>query len=154
MMDTNKYKTYDYGINDPETGSWCTVYELDKALRAIKIRNMRDQDKIRYLESENKKLKEKIYKDEELAKMKTQLEAMQKDYYRGFPISEEDQKHIEEWQKKHEAEAHHCHTLDERLRRSGAIGGSYTYEFIPTSIGTVGKIKCSCGATFTFSELM
>lgn len=91
-MDTNKYKTYEYSTGDPETGSWCKVYELDKALRAIKVRNMNDIDRIRRLEEENKKLKEENYKDEEMAAMKAKLDKMQEDYYRGFPISDEEKK--------------------------------------------------------------
>ena len=154
MTDTNKYKTYKYSAGDPETGKWCTVYELDEALRAIKVRNMHDQDRIRRLESENKKLKEENYKDEELATMKSQLEAMQKDYYRGFPISEEEYISIHEWRDRHEKEVHNCHTIEDRLRHGGCIGGTYKYEFVPTSIGTVGTIKCSCGAEFTFQNMV
>ena len=153
MKDMDKYKTYEYSTNDPETGSWCRVYELDEALRAIKVRNMHDQDRIRRLESENKKLKEENYKDEELATMKSQLEKMQKDYYRGFPISEEEQKSIREWMDKHDEEVHNCRTLKDKLRRGGCIGGTYKYEFVPTSIGTVGIVKCSCGAEFAFQEI-
>lgn len=149
----DKYKTYEYSTNDPETGSWCTVYELDEALRAIKVRNMHDQDRIRRLESENKKLKEENYKDEELTAMRVQLEAMRKDYYRGFPISEEEQKNIRNWMDKHDEEVHNCHTLEDKIKRGGCIGGTYKYEFVPTSIGTVGTVKCSCGAEFTFQEI-
>ena len=47
---------------------------------------------------------------------------------------------------------------DERLtemnrHNGGAIGGTFTYEFIPTSIGTIGTIKCTCGDSFTFEDL-
>lgn len=149
----DKYKTYEYSTNDPETGSWCRVYELDEALRAIKVRNMHDQDRIRRLESENKKLKEENYKDEELTAMRVQLEAMRKDYYRGFLISEEEQKNIRNWMDKHDEEVHNCHTLEDKIKRGGCIGGTYKYEFVPTSIGTVGTVKCSCGAEFTFQEI-
>ena len=149
----DKYKTYEYSTNDPETGSWCRVYELDEALRAIKVRNMHDQDRIRRLESENKKLKEENYKDEELTAMRVQLEAMRKDYYRGFLISEEEQKNIRNWMDKHDEEVHNCHTLEDKIKRDGCIGGTYKYEFVPTSIGTVGTVKCSCGAEFTFQEI-
>lgn len=153
MMDTNKYKTYEYSTGDPETGSWCTVYELDKALRAIKVRNMNDIDRIRRLEEENKKLKEENYKDEEMAAMKARLDKMQEDYYRGFPISEEEKKRIEEWKDRHEEEVHNCHSLNDKLQRGGCIGGTYKYEFVPTGIGTVGTIRCSCGAEFKFQDI-
>lgn len=153
MEDINKYKTYEYSTGDPETGKWCTVYELDEALRAIKVRNMHDQDRIRYLENENKKLKEENYKDEELQAIKTQLEKMREDYHRGFPISEKEYSNIQEWMNKHDEEVHNCHSLDDKLRRGGCIGGTYRYEFIPTSIGTIGTIKCNCGAEFVFQHI-
>ena len=43
--------------------------------------------------------------------------------------------------------------LSERI--GGAIGGRYTFEFIPCTIGTIGTIKCGdCGEKFTFRELI
>lgn len=44
----------------------------------------------RRLNEENCRLKNENYKNEELTAMRVQLEAMRKDYYRGFPISEEE----------------------------------------------------------------
>lgn len=105
------------------------------------------------LSEENSRLKNENYKDEELSKMKTQLEKMQKDYYRGFPISEMQQKNICEWIDRHNEEVHSCHTLEDKIKRGGCIGGTYKYEFVSTSIGTVGTIKCSCGAEFTFQDI-
>lgn len=154
MNDLDKYKTYEYCTGDPFADGMCDVYDLDKALKAIKVRNMDNQDCIRYLESENKKLKEEKYKDKELLAMKTKLSIMQADYYRGFPISEKEQKNIKEWMDKHDKEVHGCHSAKNKLRRGGCIGGTYTYEFIPTSIGTIGTVKCSCGAEFTFQDMV
>ena len=105
------------------------------------------------LNEENCRLKNENYKNEELSGMRQQLEKMQKDYYRGFPISEEEQKSIREWMDKHDEEVHNCRTLKDKLRRGGCVGGTYKYEFVPTSIGTVGTVKCSCGAEFTFQEI-
>lgn len=106
------------------------------------------------LSEENSRLKNENYKDEELFKMKTQLEKMQQDYYRGFPISEEEQKSIREWMDKHDEEVHHARTLGDKLKLGGCCGGRYTYEFTPTSIGTIGTVKCSCGAKFTFQDMV
>lgn len=55
---------------------------------------------------------------------------------------------------KHEAEAHGIVTDDQRMKLHGCIGGNYSYIFIPTSIGIIGEIQCSCGEKFTFCELM
>ena len=149
----DKYKTYEYSTNDPETGSWCRVYELDKALRAIKIRNMDDRDYIRRLEKENNELKNHAYKDKELAEMRDKLNKMKSEYYRGFPISEDEEHKINEWIEKHEREVHGIKTYEDKLASHGCCGGGYTYEFVPTSIGTVGTVRCNCGAEFTFQEI-
>lgn len=149
----DKYKTYEYSTNDPETGSWCRVYELDKALRAIKIRNMDDRDYIRRLEKENNELKNHAYKDKELAEMRDKLNKMKSEYYRGFPISEDEEHKINEWIEKHEREAHGIKTYEDKFASHGCCGGGYTYEFVPTSIGTVGTVRCNCGAEFTFQEI-
>ena len=77
------------------------------------------REKVNYLESEN-------YKDEELQNMKAQLEKIQKDYWNGFPITKEESDNINKWKKNHDA-----------------IGGGYTYEFVPTSIGSFGTCFCS-----------
>lgn len=113
--------------------------------------NIRDSS-IKRLEEENKKLKTETYKDSELAEMKEKYESMKKDLMRGFPISEKEEKRIEEWKKKHDKEVHGITTLDQRLRAGGCIGGRYKYTFIPTSIGIIGSIKCNCGEEYTFQN--
>lgn len=93
------------------------------------FRNLEGQ--IKYLQQENKRLKSKQYKDEELARMKKDYEEMKSDYYRGFPISEKEHNKIQEW-------------IDKQMKKhpgvGGAIGGRFRYEFIPTGIGTSGTI--------------
>lgn len=130
-----------------------TVYDFDKCIDALKQRNDDQISRIKYLEAENKKLKDKSYKDNELKKMKDSLEQMKKDYWRGFPISEDEEKSINKWKENHETEIHGVTTLNQKLKRGGCIGGNYSYHFIPTSIGVSGKIKCSCGAEFEFCEI-
>ena len=84
-----------------------------------------------YLKNENERLKSESYKDEELAKMKSDYEKMKSDYYRGFPISEGEDKKIKKW-------------IDKQTEKypgnGGAIGGRFRYEFIPTGVGTIGTI--------------
>lgn len=89
------------------------------------------REKVNYLESEN-------YKDEELQNMKKQLQKMKEDYYRGFPMTKEQLDSILKWQKEHDAAEH-----SNSKGYHGAVGGGYTYEFVPTSIGTFGT--CYCG---------
>lgn len=134
-------------------GKWTNVYKLDDCLRAIKCRTEDNENRIKWLEKENKILKSAKYKDEELSRMKSELAKMREDYYRGFPISEKEQTSIEEWQHKHEEKVHGLKTLDDRLKVGGCIGGRYKYIFYPTSIGVSGEIVCSCGAKFEFQEI-
>lgn len=63
-------------------------------------------------------------------------------------ILQEENKIITEWIKKHNLKKHGSETV-----YCGAIGGGMTYIFTPTSIGTVGKIRCSCGEEFCFRNL-
>ena len=89
------------------------------------------REKVNYLESEN-------YKDEELQKMKTQLEKIQEDYRRGFPITKEESDEIYEWKKNHDVTEH-----GNKDSYHGTIDGGYTYEFVPTSIGSFGTCFCN-----------
>ena len=134
-------------------GKHIQVYDLEKSLTAIRIRNEMNEDRIAYLEKENKRLREEYDKDEEVKELKEKLEEMRNELSRGFSISKEEQEQINEWKKKHEADAHGLKTRAQRMRAMGTIGGRYHYEFRPTSIGTVGKIVCSCGAEFEFQSL-
>ena len=127
--------------------------EIDRFVENLKSELRCKDTRIQYLEHQNQNLISEKYKDQELSRMKKDLEEMKADYYRGFPISKNKQDKIDEWIDKHEKEAHNCRTLDDKMRRGGCIGGTYTYEFIPTSIGTIGTIKCNCGAEFTFQEM-
>ena len=104
---------------------------------------------IERLREEIKKLKDENYKDTELAHMKAECDRMKKDYYRGFPISEEEYEKAHNWMDDHEATKHaRCNGLP----RGGAIGGSYKWIFTPTGIGVFGSVKCSCGEEFCFNE--
>ena len=89
------------------------------------------EEQVAELKNEQKKEAEKEIKDEKwadkrLQEMNEKLEKMRREYYRGFPITDEEQKKIDEW-------------LVNHRHYGGAIGGSHTYEFSPTSIGTFGK---------------
>ena len=121
------------------------IQDIRKILQDLydQFRSVESQNE--YLREENKRLKSENYKDEELSKMKEEYERMKEDYYRGFPISEEEHKKIKEWME----------SLPEvPLSKMGAIGGRFTYEFYPTSIGVSGTIRDSIsGKSFNFQEL-
>lgn len=130
-----------------------TVYDLDDCLKAIKQRNDDNEDRITFLMEENKKLKDEHYKDDELQKMKSRLEGMQEEYYRGFPISAKEEEAIEAWKEEHEERKHGLNTFEKRMRAMGCCGGGYTYLFTPTTIGIIGTVKCHCGEEFNFQKL-
>lgn len=56
------------------------------------------EKRIKYLEEENKKLKDEHYKDSEMQRMEAELKKAKEDLYRGFPISEKEQEKIREWE--------------------------------------------------------
>ena len=98
-----------------------------------------------YLTKEIEKVKSEKYADEELSKLKSEYDKMKSDYYRGFPISEEEDKNIKDWIKKQQ---------EKNPDSGGAAGGRFTYRFTPTGLGTVGTIIDGfTGDEFTFQEL-
>ena len=90
-------------------------------------------------------------KDKEIQYWKELYEKEQLAQRYGFPITEEENKAITEWQRKHDAEKHNLKTAHERLRASGVSGGRYFYRFVPTSIGTSGE--CVCGSCHRLATL-
>ena len=98
-----------------------------------------------YLKKEIEKVKSEKYADEELSRLKSEYDRMKSDYYRGFPISEEEDKNINEWIKKQQ---------EKNPGSGGTAGGRFTYRFTPTGLGTVGTIIDGfTGDEFTFQEL-
>lgn len=123
---------------------------LDQISSKIDIKDTR----IKFLQDENKRLKDKNYKDIELLKLKSELEKVKKDLYRGFPITEDEMVKIRDWEKKHEENVHGLKTLEDRLKSQGCGGGTYEYRFYPTSIGVCAEVVCNrCGDKFTFQEI-
>ena len=129
------------------------LLSLDDLVRGIKAYIQSIEQRNTYLEKENKKLKDEHFKDKSIAKMSQELKEATDDLYRGFPISEKEMESINIWEEKHEIEKHGLVTEKMRMKFQGCCGGKYTFEFVPTSIGTIGTVKCSCGDSFTFQDL-
>lgn len=133
-------------------GEYMEVEPVDKCMKMLRCRFDDQKKTIDNLRNQIKELTDSQYKDKELQKMKTELEKTQQEYNRGFPITDKEWEAIESWQEKHDREVHGLTERNERI--GGAIGGRYTFEFTPCSIGTIGLIKCgNCGEKFTFREL-
>ena len=75
-------------------------------------------------------------KDVELETLRKQLSEYRK--RSEFVLTEEEDEAVTEWCMKHRREKHGKNS------ETGCGGGTYTYEFTPTSIGTAVSIKCSC----------
>ena len=123
-----------------------------KAIEMLQQVHESQERTIERLREENKRVTDEAYKDNELSDLKKRYEEMQKDYFRGFPISEEEEDAISKWQVEH-IRKKHWDKKNNCPMSAGAIGGRFTYRFIPTSIGTIGEIVCGCGDSFTFQEL-
>lgn len=92
---------------------------------------------------ENEELKNLHWENEKLQEMKEELEKAKEDYYRGFPISKEQAQACRDWEDQHWTNQHAAPDTQSRLAKMGAIGGSFYYKFVPTSIGVSGCIVCS-----------
>ena len=126
---------------------------VNDCLKKIQDINTYNENRIKILENENRKLKDEQFKDKQIKKLQQSLNELRDEYNRGFPISKEEKDSINKWKEKHEKEIHGIDKNDCHMKQS-CCGGQYTYKFIPTSIGTIGIIKCTCGEKFTFQELI
>lgn len=146
MKDTTYYTHY--------KGEYIQVLPVEECVKSILSRIESYEDTIERLKEENQKLKDEVWKDEELQDMKEQLDKMKAKYYRGFPISKQEEIAIKEWKENHEEEVHGLKTSLQRMNAQGASGGRYSYIFYPTAIGCSGVVKCnSCGEEFEFCEI-
>ena len=146
MKDTTYYTHY--------KGEYIKVPPVEECVKSILSRVESYEYAIEKLKEENKKLKDGVWKDEELQDIKEQLDKMKSDYHRGFNITEKEDATIKEWKKKHEEEVHSLTTFKARMRAQGVSGGRYSYIFYPTAIGCSGVVRCdACGEEFEFCEI-
>lgn len=134
--------TYHISRYNEETGDFetQTVHPIDETIGSI-IGRFEDMANV------NASLRERLtaisderWKDEALQELNALLKKQEEDLNRGFRITAKEQASIDEWLKNHQ-------------HPSGAIGGTHSYVFTPTSIGIMGEIRCVCGKSYTFSDL-
>lgn len=113
---------------------------IENILQTLQERFSRQEKEIELLRQENANLKSGIWQKEEMARLKYEYDKMKEDYHRGFPISKEEQSMIDEFMRKHKG-------------YYGTIGGGFTYQFNPTSIGVSGTIIATNGDKLEFREL-
>lgn len=121
----------------------------DFSLSIDKIREIYEKQAvtIKSLEKENKFLKEQYDKDEEISELKTEISSMKQQMSNAFILNEKETKAIADWIENHNKEFHNG-----KFHYTG-IGGTFSYIFTPTSLGTIGEITCTCGQTFCFRDL-
>lgn len=111
--------------------------DLDKCFSEIK-------DYVDMCEKDRKEALNKVAewnKDEEIQKLKEEIENLKHRERKGisFVVSEEELAEINAWQNEHINKYHGGDSY------AGAIGGRFSYKFIPTSIGDIGYVYCdSC----------
>lgn len=72
------------------------------------------------------------------------------DYTPLFGLCKEQLAAANKWMEEHDKERHI--RPGKTYRYSGAIGGAYTWTFTPTSLGTVARVECSCGAEIDVTD--
>ena len=122
------------------------VETFDDAMNSIRLRYQKLQDTIKQLSQENKELKSGVFATNYVREAMVEAEKIRNEYRLGFPMTEEEVQKADKWTKEHTESAHKGESF-------GAIGGQYTYEFTPTSIGVLCGLRCSCGAHITLTNL-
>lgn len=110
---------------------------IDEYLDNIKVNLLDKQKTIESLRKKIDDFEKEAYATQEMQDMKKQRDAALADMWRGFPITEGENKAINDWKKKHDTEAH-----GNPQGYHGCSGGGYTYMFYPTGIGTSGVCRC------------
>lgn len=126
------------------------IVELDAYMVTLKRRISYFKEELKQSKEENKRLKDEFAKDEEYAKLLELNKELTKILDHSFCISEDEQEAIRAWEKEHDKK--HMRP-GEKYRYTGASGGAYSYKFTPTSLGTVGRVICTCGESFVFQDL-
>lgn len=86
-------------------------------------------------------------KDEQIEELRKKLREYQHKEFlvSEFGFSEEEMAEAGKWTEQHYKETKH---------RGGAAGGNFSYIIIPTGLGIIKEVKCSCGASHTIQDLM
>lgn len=106
--------------------------------------NKRELEEYRADTRESEIIKEK---DEQIAELRKELREYQNKEFlvSEFGFSEEEMAEADKWTEEHYKETKHC---------GGAAGGNFSYIIIPTGLGIIKEVKCSCGASHTIQDLM
>ena len=120
-----------------------TVQHIDWLIKQYD-ENKRELEAYRAGTRENEIIKKK---DEQSTELHKKLREYQSKEFlvSEFGFSEEELAEAGKWTEEHYKETKH---------RGGAAGGNFSYIIIPTGLGIIKEVKCSCGASHTIQDLM
>lgn len=127
MSDTTYFK----GVN----GKTYTIPPIKELCTILETKFKTQEDEIEYWKT---KYTNAISGYTEYQKLKKQKEDIEKCLHNGFGIYESEKEAIVEWLKEH---------------KKSHMTATISYKFIPSSLGTIGQVECSCGKCFEFREL-
>lgn len=106
--------------------------------------NKRELDAYRAGTRENEIIKKK---DEQIAELRKELNVYQNKelLISDFGFNEEEMTKADKWVEQHYNETKHY---------GGVSGGNFSYIIIPTGLGIIKEVKCSCGASHTIQGLI
>lgn len=90
-------------------------------------------------------LNSRIEDNTKIEDLKKQLKDFQMELNRCFPITKEEHIAVNRWMEDHSHTKHNG--------ACGCGGGSYSFVFVPTGLGTAGYVSCTCGDEFVFREI-
>ena len=117
-------------------GKYTEVKNFDDILDNLRYLHEDQEHRIQQLEEQNKYLKDEHYKDNELQAMKNTVENLCKEIRLGFPVSEEEDLRLRDWQYSHMVNHHHD------MRYKKIASPNYSYSFSITPLGAVGYTYC------------
>lgn len=113
-----------------------TPEEYEAAIKALK-------DELS--DCEFRSLGRAIKDDHKIEDLNKQLKDFQMELNRGFPLTEKEYIAVNRWMSDHSYTKHNG--------ACGCGGGSYSFVFVPTGLGTAGYVSCTCGDEFVFREI-
>lgn len=127
-------------------GNHIRVDPFEDAIKSIRTRYAKLEEENRRLVKKNQELRDGVFATDYVKKALAEAEKIRNEFRMGFPMTEEEVYKAQEWIKTHDKEEH-------PHQSAGAIGGRYTYEFTPTSIGVLCSVRCSCGDRCDLTDL-
>lgn len=115
---------------------------LEKSFKDILDKIKKYDESVNSIAKELKDIKNNLYKDKEIEKLKKELEGAEaiKNDRVSFNVSKDEFAKAEKWQIKHNRKYHGADKTG--YVYTGACGGQFSWEFYPTGLGTIASCTC------------